>query len=247
LTSTKPKLLITGAAGRIGRVLTEAFADRYELSLTDMKLPDPTPAQPFTVADIADFVAIRPLFDGVETVIHMAANPSTRATWEQLLPGNVIGLYNVFEAAQQAGCKRVIYASSINAVNGYLPETQIQTHLPIRPTNLYGATKAWGEAVARYYADQQGLSALCLRFGWVIFKNHRDRTDQASPFLRSMVLTYRDLVKLVEACVIAPDTLRFGIFHGLSNNRWKCMDLADTRQILGYEPTDDGFDLSGVP
>ena len=114
--------------------------------------------------------------------------------------------------------------------------------MPVRPFNLYGATKAWGEAVACYYADQRGLSAICLRIGWVRRRDSPDlRPDH--PYL-SFVLTYEDLGQLVEKSIQAPDTLRFGIFHGVSNNRWKRLDISDARTVLGYEPQDDAFALA---
>jgi nucleoside-diphosphate-sugar epimerase len=234
-------LLITGAAGRIGSFLTGLFADRYRLVLADIKAPAHD-RHPFVTLDITDLEATRRACDGIDTVVHLAADPSMQAVWESLLPNNLVGVYNVFEAAQQAGCRRVIFASSINAVFGYPPDVQVKTDMPIRPPNLYGATKAWGEAVARVYADQRGLSALCLRFGWVI--------ERDSPLLRldhewiDIALTYEDLGRLVAAAVEAPDSLRFGIFHGVSNNRYKRLDISDTREILGYAPQDDAFRLA---
>lgn len=235
----KQKILITGAAGRIGSYLTAHLADRYDFVLTDIKSPAETHGFPFTEADIADFQAMRQLCQGVETVIHLAADPSTRATWESLLPKNIIGVYNIFEAAHQAGCRRVIFASSINAVIAYPPDTQVHTSMPVRPGNLYGATKAWGEAVASFYADEKGLSAICLRFGavqprdsqWINLENG----------LIDMILTYEDLARLVVASIEAPADFRFGVFHGVSNNRWKRLDISDARKLLGYEPVDDAF------
>jgi nucleoside-diphosphate-sugar epimerase len=236
------KVLITGAAGRIGSFLSRTFTDRYDFVLTDARPFDDAPA-PFTEADISDFDAVRRLCDGVDTVVHLAADPSTRATWDSLLPRNVVGVYNVFEAAQQAGCRRVVFASSINAVGGYPQEMQIHTSQPVRPGNLYGATKAWGEAVACYYADQRGLSAICLRFGWV---TSRDLPHIPNNHLLSMGLTYEDLGRLVTASIDAPDDVRFGVFQGVSDNRFKRMDITDARAILGYAPEDDVFALAAA-
>jgi nucleoside-diphosphate-sugar epimerase len=240
----RPNVLITGAAGRIGSFLTQHLAERYDFVLSDVRAPEDTHGFPFVEADIADLEAMRRLCQGVETVVHLAADPSTQASWESLLPRNIVGLYNVFQAAHEAGCRRVVFASSVNAVSGYPREVQVHTTMPVRPPNLYGATKAWGEAVACFYADQRGLSAICLRFGWVIprdspmLKTHRNLLDIA--------LTYEDLTRLVAASVDAPDTLRFGVFHGVSNNRWKRLDISDARTLLGYAPEDDAFELAGV-
>ncbi len=185
---------------------------------------------------------MRALCQGIDTVVHLAAEPHPEAPWESLLPANIVGVYNVLEAAHESGCRRVIFASSINAVAGYPDEMQVRTSMPVRPFNLYGATKAWGEAVACYYADQRGLSAICLRIGWVRRRDSPDlRPDH--PYL-SFVLTYEDLGQLVEKSIQAPDSLRFGIFHGVSNNRWKRLDISDARTVLGYEPQDDAFALA---
>src|SRR5262249_35803904 len=119
--SALQKVLITGAAGRIGSFLTGWLADSYALSLTDVRAPENTHGFPFNAGDIADLDALRPLFQGNDTVVHLAADPNMEAPWESLLPRNIIGLYNVFEAAREAGCRRVIFASSVNAVFGYPP------------------------------------------------------------------------------------------------------------------------------
>lgn len=112
------KILLTGAAGKIGSFFQNAFADDYEFVLTDIVESEDTKGAPFTQADLSNFDAIRPLFEGVDTVVHLGADPSMDASWESLLPNNVIATYNVFEAANQAGCRRVVYASSINSVLG---------------------------------------------------------------------------------------------------------------------------------
>jgi nucleoside-diphosphate-sugar epimerase len=236
------KVLITGAAGRIGSSLTRAFTGRYDVLLSDVRAPDDARGHPFVAADIADIEAMRALCAGVDTVVHLAADPSMEATWESLLPRNLIGLYNIFEAAHAAGCRRVIFASSVNAVFGYPKDVQVRTDMPVRPLNLYGASKAWGEAVACFYADQRTISAICLRFGWVIERDSpRLRPDH--PYL-DIALTYEDLAKLVAASIDAPDDLRFGVFHGVSDNRWKRLDISDARRVLGYAPEDDAFALA---
>jgi nucleoside-diphosphate-sugar epimerase len=245
------KILITGAAGKIGSFLTSHLVGRYDCVLTDIRPPEDAHGYPFIAADISDLEAMRTVCRGIDTVVHLAADPNRKATWESLLPRNVIGAYNVFEAAAEAGCRRVIFASSINAVDGYPSEMQVHTNMPVRPPNLYGATKAWGEALARYYADQRGLSAICLRFGAVAVSQGNPETVPnpnlpKSPFFYSIVLTYEDMVRLVVASLEAPDDLRFGIFHGVSDNRFKRLDISDAREVLGYKPEDDAFVIFGM-
>lgn len=238
----KRKVLLTGAAGRIGSFLTADLAERYDFRLTDIREPADAHGFPFIKADISDLEAMRRLCQEIDTVVHLAADPRMDAPWESLLPNNIISLYNIFQAAHEAGCQRVVFASSVNAVAGYPADVQVHTNMPVRPLNLYGASKVWGEAVACFYADQKNLSAICLRFGAVVERNdEKIRPDW--PYL-DMLLTYEDLAKLVVASIDAPNDLCFGIFHGVSNNRWKQLDISDARRILGYEPEDDGLALA---
>ncbi len=239
------KILITGAAGRIGSFLTNQWKEKYELILTDLRQPHESFGLPFTQANLTEFDKILALCQGVDTVVHLGADPSMEAPWESLLPNNIIGLYNVFEAAAQAKVRRVVFASSVNAVFGYPTDVQITTQMPVYPINMYGATKCWGEAVARVYSHNKKFSAICLRFGAVSYRpgvhpayDERYRLDH--PYL-DIVLTMEDLTKLVTASIEAPDDLWFGVYHGSSNNRWKRMDISDARAEIGYAPEDDAF------
>ncbi len=238
----KRKVLITGAAGRIGSFITAQWVDRYDLVLTDIRAPKETYGFPFTQANLSEFDAVRPLLDGIDTVVHLGADPSMEATWESLLPNNLISTYNVFESAHQAKARRVIFASSVNAVFGYPPDIQVKLDMPIRPINLYGATKVWGEGVASSYACSTDLSCISLRFGWVI--------DRNSPLIRldhpylDIAFTYEDLTDLVRGAIDAPDDLKLGVFHGISNNKWKRLDITESIRQLGYNPQDDAFAIA---
>ena len=239
---SKRKLLITGAAGDIGTILFNNLPkDQYDLILADLREPDYDHDYPFIKMDISDLDQFKAACEGVDTVIHMAADRRTTAPWETLLPANVIGVYNAFEAAHQAGCRRVIYASSVNAASGYPNDIQLRTDLPPHPGNLYGATKVWGEMVAQVYADQKDLSCICLRIGWLTDRNNKERFF--NPIALPMILTYEDAYRLVHASIEAPDDVRFGVFNGISDNRYKRQDISNTRSILGFEPQDDSFAL----
>ncbi len=243
----KRKILLTGAAGRIGTFLTDQWKERYELHLTDMREPTETHGFPFTQVNIADYDALYKLCEGVDTVVHMGADPSMDASWESLLPNNVIGTYNAFEAAHQAGCRRIIYASSVNAVLGYPTDVQVHTEMPVYPINLYGATKCWGEAVARYYSQTHGLSSICLRFGAVSQRpnndQHADRYAIDHDYI-DIILTMEDLTDLVTKSIEAPDEIDFGIYHGVSDNRWKRLDITTARDEIGYKPQDDAIAIA---
>jgi nucleoside-diphosphate-sugar epimerase len=209
-----------------------------------VRAPREDRGQPFTQADLSDLEAARAVCRGVDTVVHLAADPNMDASWESLLPHNLVGGYNMFQAAHEAGCRRLVFASSVNAVFGYAPDVQVHSAMPVRPINLYGATKCWGEALASVYALTHGLSCICLRFGWVVGRDS-DALKPGHPYL-DIALTYEDLALLVAGAIDAPDTLRLGTFHGTSNNRWKRLDITGAREQLGFEPQDDAFALVGM-
>ncbi|MBZ0297004.1 MAG: NAD(P)-dependent oxidoreductase [Anaerolineae bacterium] len=236
------KVLITGAAGRIGSYLTAHLKDDYDFVLTDIRSPAETYGLPFSEANLTDIDAMHKLCEGVDTVIHLAADPSMRAPWESLLPNNLIGVYNVYKAAADAECRRVIFASTVNTISGYHEGVTIWPDMPVHPGNLYGASKVWGEASGYVFADQGVISVICLRFGWVVMPDHPAITPDQR--MLDMLLTLPDLTNLVQCSIEAPDSLRYGIFHGVSDNRHKRLDITSAREILGYNPQYDGFAIA---
>jgi nucleoside-diphosphate-sugar epimerase len=177
----KGKVLITGMSGLIGGAVRKQLDGKYRLAALNRSA---IPGVECHRADIADLRAIRPAFDGVDVVVHLAAASSGAAGWDDVLRHNVTGTYNVFEAARQAGVKRVVFASSGATITGYEREPPLAavvggrydevvsfpvlTHeTPTRPITLYGCSKVWGETLARYYVDVHGLSAVCVRIGHV--------------------------------------------------------------------------------
>ena len=239
----RQRILITGAAGRIGSRLAQHWCEHHDLVLTDIRASAIATPVPILNIDLSDAGAARPLFDNIDTVIHLAADPRPNANWESLLPNNIVATHNVLESAADASCQRVILASSLNAVAGYAADVQVTTTMPVAPANLYGAAKAFGEAMGRYYADQRNLSVLCVRLGAVVDVDDA-RLVPDHPLLDSM-LTMADLLELYDACLCVDD-VGFGIFHGISDNRFKRLDLSDTRSVLNYAPRDDAFVLTGM-
>ena len=174
-------LLVTGLSGLIGGALHEHLGGRYPLRALNRR---PIPGVECHQADVGDLDAIQPAFEGVDTVVHLGAVAGDHHAPADILRANVIGTYNVFEAARRAGVKRVIFASSGATVSGWEREPPLShvvsgeydrlgswsplTHeTPLRPSGLYGASKAWGEALARTYSDSHGISMICLRIGRV--------------------------------------------------------------------------------
>ena len=249
------KIMIVGAAGKIGTQLArllpnelgaERSRDRYKLILAD-RLPlapdvEGELAAGFIELDITDLERYEAACRGINTVVHLAADRRDDAPWESLLPENVVGAYHAFEAARRAGCQRVIFASSVHAVGGYSRGVVIKTDMPAAPVNLYGATKVWGESLARVYSVAHGLSCLCVRIGWA--GSRTDAKKLANPDGPAVYLTYEDAARLFAACIDAPDDVRFGIFHAASDNRVPRLDISQTRMVLGYTPQDDGYALA---
>ena len=243
-------VLITGASGLIGSVLRARLEDQYSLRGIDKQ---PSPKEKSLAADTSYLEGIAPAFNGVDTVVDLAAVPDQDASWQSVYSNNIPSTYNVLEASRLAGVKRVVFASSNHVTglyetdrpysdvvaghyDGLDPTTmsRITTGMPIRPDGPYGIAKAFGEAAGRYYSEQFGLSVACLRIGSVIPENRPMNTRHFAT-----LLTHDDLAQLVARCIDAPDDMRFSIFYGVSGNYWRIHDIENAKEILGYKPKDN--------
>ncbi len=234
----RKKVLITGAAGRIGSVIHHAFRDRYRLRLMYHNTVPPVEGdEEVMVGSIADLAFLEEAVQGVDAIVHMAGNPSGKATWEAVLEANIQGTYCVYEAARRQGVKRIVFAST-NHVTGYYEKEKIYTtpDMPERPDSYYGASKALGEDLARYYVDAFGLEIFCLRIG--SFQPDESVKNRKSDRILSTWLSHRDCVQLVRRC-LEVEGLNYGIFYGISGNQRAYWDISNARQLLGYEPEDD--------
>ena len=224
------RVLLTGAAGNIGSCLRSGLtADVEELRLTDVREPEP-PAADFVAADLTDREAVLRAVDGVEAVVHLGAI-RTETSFDQLLGPNVLGTFNVFDAARRAGVRRVVYASSNHATGFYPVDQRLSGVEPPRPDGLYGTTKAFGEALGRMYSDRFGLEVICLRIG-----SFAERPRDAHQL--HMWLSPGDAVRLFRACLSAPE-VDFLTVYGASANTRSWWDLSEAARRLGYEPKDD--------
>ncbi len=240
--TTPTTIAVTGSTGGIGRILRDGLSDRFAvrwLSRDD--------------ADITDLGSLERAFAGADAVVHLAAAAEIQAPWEQVLPANIVGAYNTFEAARRAGVRRVVFASSNHAVGMYMHDTdrfadpkhpiEVPADAPVRADSLYGASKAWAEAVGRFYAERQGIEVVCLRIGWVMDEDGppsstelREEPPDVAPRAPGMWLSHRDCVSLVEAALTAD--VQFAIVHGVSDNVGRWLSLDEGRRLLGWKPRD---------
>lgn len=224
------RLLLTGAAGNLGQVLRprlKAHAD--VLRVSDLAEVGPAgageEAQP---CDLADAAAVSRLVQGVDAIVHLGG-VSVERPFEEILPANIQGVYNLFEAARIHGVRRVVFASSNHVIGFYEQGKQLDADVPLRPDGYYGLSKAYGENLSRFYFDRYGIETVCLRIG-SSFPEPKDR--------RMMVtwLSYDDLTDLVTRSLFTPEVGHL-IVYGASANRdrwWR----DDAARVLGFVPRD---------
>lgn len=244
---TKEKILITGINGRIGTVIRDALQKTYQVLGCD--LSGPFTEDIFRV-DVSREEEVTQLFaqhGPFPLLVHLAADPRVDASWKSVLEHNIIGTRNVYHAARQGGTRRVIFASSnhvTGAYEGIPPTLHKKDHPPIispadaiRPDSDYGVSKAFGEALARYYYERWQLSSLCLRIGSVL----ADDDPSENPRTMKTWLSHRDLVQLVNKSLSAE--VEFGIYYGVSDNDGRFWDLASARHDLDYQPRDNAAEV----
>lgn len=239
----KRRVLITGAMGNIGRALTKGLAERYTLRLHDLK-PDMAPEVfDYAAADITSFDEVRPILADIDTVVHLAGNPSVEADWESILNANIIGTRNILEAAREAGVRRVVFASSNHAMGMYDRDGEWPVYhtKPVRPDSLYGASKAMGEVLGRHYHDAFGLSFIALRIGWFAEEPFMAKDE---PVGRAMWLSPTDTINVVRGAIETDVT--FGVYYAVSNNPDRRWDISNTIVDLGYRPVDRWDEAAGI-
>jgi uronate dehydrogenase len=221
-------VLLTGAAGDIGTRLRRLLKGVYpELRLSDVNTPaNLEPDEQFVAADLADLPQVERAVARVDGIIHLGGF-SVEGPWETILNANIIGCYNLFEAAHRQGVKRVVFASSNHAVGFYPRSRRIGVDAPVRPDSRYGVSKAFGEALGALYAYKHGLRVTCIRIGNV--------TEVPADRRRlSIWLKPEDLVQLVRIGLEHPD-IRYEIFFGASDNERGWWDNEPAFRY-GYRP-----------
>lgn len=242
---TPLRILITGINGLIGKVLRNALEEGHTIYGVDRVSPFSDRVLSANIAEYKEVTRVFQQLHPMDCIIHLAEDPRIEASWESVLVANIIGTRNIFEAAREFQVKRVIFASSnhvTGAYEGFAPNLHLHTQHepqkispedPIRPDTDYGVSKAFGEAVARYYCARWGIDAICLRIGAVL----SDDNPTSDARLRKVWLSHRDLIQLVEKCLTS--NVKFGIYYGVSNNKGAFWDITNAHAELGYEPMDD--------
>lgn len=248
----RKRILITGAAGRIALMVREALEPDHDVFGVDIRPSEAHPQD--AVADMTNLDAIRPLFRERDVVIDFANNPAGNLSWEDAYHNNIHATFNSMRAAQEAGVTRYVYTSSNRITEEYQQDypysaickgeyegidvatfPRITASMPVRPNGPYGIGKAAAEAAGRYFVDKHGMSVICLRLGTMGREGEGPRDQRQF----ATMLTPRDLKHLYQCAVSAPDDLRFGVFYGVSNNKWNFWDIEDARQRIGYTPQDN--------
>ena len=245
----RKRVLLLGAAGKIGTDFREEYLEKYQkyyklvLGVHNKKFKD----KRFKVfyVELTNIDELKKAMRSVDVVVNLAANPRPSAEFKDIVEPNLIGAYNVFEAARQSKCKRVVFASSIHAIKNYPDGYKILSTDAPKPENFYGASKAFGEALCNVFSLKYNLSCLAIRIGAYI------SDDKKSIICRSRsnfdyVISQRDMGQLIHKSIIAPAKIKYGILSGISNNKEKRMSLKFTKKLIGYKPEDDAFVMCKV-
>ena len=233
-------MVMTGAAGAIGTAVAAELAAMWDLRRTDLNA-DPHGDLPIAALDVTDGAALRAAFAGVDAVVHLAGDPRPSATWDDLHLPNVVGTLEVARAAAELGVRRLVLASSQQAVAGYPEDRQVRAGDPPLPRNLYGATKAWAEAVGGWIANTTPTSVVALRIGFFGLTPPAGTDD--TPRNRAAWLSAGDCARLIRAAVEGePGAARLTVVSGISANRYRKADLGPAEASIGYAPVDDAWD-----
>lgn len=224
------RVLITGAAGALGRELRQAG----QRLATHVRLTDIVPSQNLSTHEedrpcpLDDMAGVMHAVEGCDAIVHLGAKAS-ESGWDEILHSNIMGTYNIYEAARRHGVKRIVFASSIHAIGFYERTQTIDTKVPTKPDSLYGVSKTFGENLASFYFDKFGIESVCLRIGTSI-PEPKDR--------RHLItwISYGDLNRLLECCLEQP-RVGFLVSYALSDNRQSFWDNGGA-SILGFRPQD---------
>ncbi|MBL8826701.1 MAG: NAD(P)-dependent oxidoreductase [Planctomycetaceae bacterium] len=228
-------VLITGAAGYIGRQLSAGLEGEHQLRLADLRPSDDPRA---VTLDVTDLAQAERAMQGIDAVVHLAIASGHEGDFEndafnrQRYDVNVRGTFNLLEAARRVGVKRFVQTSSLTVVWGYPPPHWVAGDAPARPVGTYALTKQLAEVQCEYFARTHGLSVVCLRIAKPI--------DLADPtwrqrMLRPQWIAMPELIEAYRLALIAPQ-IGFEIVTLVGESSRRRWDLSRAQAVLGYQP-----------
>lgn len=241
-------LMLTGATGNIGSILTPYLFDQYKLVLVDKDLSEVDDRIRETAqlieCDLSDPKNTEGLLEGIDYLVHLAGDPRADADfYESLLDANFKVTFNLFkEAAQAKDLKRTIFASSIHAVGGYPLDTQVNVDMFPRPADLYGVSKAYMEVLASHFAYKHSKEFIGIRIGG--FEGLKGDTETLENMMK--YLSFKDMCHLADRCLQASLKRPFLLVNGVSDNTFKRLDITQAREDIGYDPKDNAFERYNV-
>lgn len=238
------KILLTGAAGRIGTSLRTILGHAYQFRCLDISPVEDE--EDVIVASTLDFAALLKGMENVDAVVHLAGNPDPDQSWEDVYASSIGGTYNVFEAARRTGIKKVIYASTthVHKWRGMQQGRSISADMPVHPVTLYGVGKATGEILACYFFEQYDISIVCIRIGW--FHVDPPKPNSSQDDILKAWCSPQDLAQLVSRC-LETEGLGFQVFFGISNNTQSLWDIRNAQDLVGYHPVSNAEDQDRPP
>ena len=235
------KILVTGGFGKIGKHFIQNFAHKYEITAADIITEKDVFTDNVRVekADLMDFSLCLKLCEGIDTVIHLAGIVDPISESDEILETNIKTTQNIFKASVKSKCKRLIFASSAQTIESYPTDIQVNKNMLVKPKNIYGVSKCFGEALAAYHSHNNGISAICLRIGAYEFP--KDFTEMNARDL-SAFLHPDDFNQLLIGC-IETENIKHEVLNAISDNRYKRLDITESKEKVGYAPKADGFEL----
>ncbi|SFC88566.1 NAD dependent epimerase/dehydratase family protein [Zunongwangia mangrovi] len=235
------KILITGGFGKIAKHFVQNFNKKYEITVADIVTNKVSFSNNVRIkeANLLDYSICSKLCEGIDTVIHLAGIVDPISESDEILETNIKTTQNIFKAAVEAKCKKLIFASSAQTIESYPSDIQVNKNMLVKPKNIYGVSKCFGEALAAYYSYNKGIAAICLRIGAYEFP--KDFTEMNARDL-SAFLHPDDFNQLLIGC-IERENIQYEVLNAISDNRYKRLDITESKEKVGYKPKADAFEL----